>query len=242
MQPKGSPFKYKDTSSVTKRSSNNQQPHVPFLLFSIFTDFVEQQTRTSNDPTCNLLTHTRKTSWQQYKGILSVHKPKYLPRPTPTRSSTIIGLSSLMQDASHPHTVVILLRPPTPQKCCKTLCFRYCTSSSYMTRDCITLLLILDQPFRQKKQILFLSPAGRQSLYQLQMQNPGDIILRLAAHRKPVSPLPTSGNLELNLTSNIDEGNNNSLLTRHKGSWHLKLKSLAWEPTKIIQSKEANAL
>lgn len=80
IQHKGSPFKYNDSSSVTKRSSNNQQPHASFLLFSIFTDFVEQQPRIRNDPTWNLLTHMRKTSWQQYKGILLVHNTKVFPK------------------------------------------------------------------------------------------------------------------------------------------------------------------
>lgn len=43
-------------------SSNNQQQNAPFLLLSILTDLVEQQTRIRNDPSSNPLLHMGKTS------------------------------------------------------------------------------------------------------------------------------------------------------------------------------------
>lgn len=122
-------------------------------------------------------------------------------------------------------------------------CFRCCTSNSYRGKECKDEVQCTDYYYYEKHNNALHSGPALQTKEADPISKHGEeagIIpvpdttsshwcLLHSLHRNPATPLTTSENLELNLTSNIDRGNNTFLLSRHMGNSHLKFQCLAWE-------------
>lgn len=205
VQPKGSSFKYKKFSSVSKRSCCSWAAAT--INNNMLLSFSSQSSQTLLNNKLGLGMIQAPTPYLTWERLLDSSTkeycwyttPKYLPRSMLTQSSTIIGLSTLIINVSYTRyltlTLATLLRPHSLQKCFTiheatpaldivhlSHKWQKTVRMKSGTQNVITRSIIPDQLLGQRKQIPFPNTAKRQISYQSQMQYPDETLtLMLAA-------------------------------------------------------------